>query len=55
MSKFLLIILICVCCQGCSFIQSKFGNKQNNNLQNQQENQNQEKKSEPIPINPQHS
>ncbi len=57
MLKFFMMLLIFVFtssgCHGCSFLQSKFGNQQNNNPQNQQENQ--EKKSEPIPINPQHS
>ena len=52
MFKFLIIILIFTGCQGCSFIEEKFGNKQNN-PQNQEENQ--EQQSEPIPTNPQHS
>ena len=52
MIKFLLIILISAGCQGCSFIQEKFGSKPQ---QNQEENQGEQRESKPIPVDPQHS
>ena len=55
MPKFLLIILIFTGCQGCSFIQDKFGNGQNQDPNQQQEEQQQQRPSQPIPVNPQHS
>ena len=48
----LTFVFISSVCQGCSFIQSKFGNHQDPQETNQQEEQ---KPSEPIPVDPQHS
>ena len=55
MRKIIFTILILSICQGCSFIQEKFGNRQNPQNTNQEENQDQQRPSEPIPVNPQHS
>lgn len=46
-------ILILNSCYGCSFVQKQFGQKQE--AQPIQQEEQPEKKAEPIPINPQHS
>ena len=55
----LLILMLILCgCHGCSFIKERFGIKQNSNQEEQFQDEAQpqeEKKSEPIPVNPQHS
>ena len=53
-----ILIFIAAGCHGCSFIKEKFGmaQKDNSNQQSEQQPQEQqERKVEPIPINPQHS
>ena len=60
MKKYLLtlsILMLILCgCHGCTFIKQRLGIKQNSNQEEQTQDQaQQERKSEPIPVNPQHS
>ena len=62
MFRFLLLLLISIFilsgCHGCSFIKEKFGMTEagKETQQNEQQPQEQqERKAEPIPVNPQHS
>lgn len=59
MNKLFLILAVSIflmtSCYGCSFIESKFENKQNQRPPGQEENQDEQRPSKPIPVNPQHS
>ncbi|MBI3590973.1 MAG: hypothetical protein HY094_06305 [Candidatus Melainabacteria bacterium] len=53
---FILVLVLAIAgCQGCSFIKEHFLNKQAEKGQGQDQNQEEQRQPEQIPVNPQHS